>query len=104
MEYISGEGRFIRCAQLLLAWFHSHFCKVENVPYRVFSENYSPLKELILYRCGDFNWVPLLGIWGAIGYAHLLVLSQYRSRRFIPATQELGQCEFVYKGDNYKRK
>ncbi|MBA0881862.1 hypothetical protein Goshw_008837 [Gossypium schwendimanii] len=20
-----GEGRFIRCAQLLLAWFHSHF-------------------------------------------------------------------------------
>ncbi|MFQ6656701.1 hypothetical protein Gotur_026691, partial [Gossypium turneri] len=21
----AGEGRFIRCAQLLLAWFHSHF-------------------------------------------------------------------------------
>ncbi|MBA0731723.1 hypothetical protein Golax_022557, partial [Gossypium laxum] len=21
----TGEGRFIRCAQLLLAWFHSHF-------------------------------------------------------------------------------
>ncbi|MBA0642219.1 hypothetical protein Goklo_026648 [Gossypium klotzschianum] len=28
----------------------------------------------ILYRCGDFNWVPLLGIWGAIGYASLLLL------------------------------
>ncbi|MBA0575491.1 hypothetical protein Golob_006877 [Gossypium lobatum] len=27
----------------------------------------------ILYRCGDFDWVPLLGIWGAIGYAPLLV-------------------------------
>ncbi|MBA0756226.1 hypothetical protein Gogos_021181 [Gossypium gossypioides] len=26
----------------------------------------------ILYRCGDFNWVPLLGIWGAVGYAPLL--------------------------------
>ncbi|MFQ6668824.1 hypothetical protein Gotur_034330 [Gossypium turneri] len=22
----------------------------------------------ILYRCGDFDWVPLLEIWGAIGY------------------------------------
>ncbi|MFQ6657859.1 hypothetical protein Gotur_027359, partial [Gossypium turneri] len=41
------EGRFIRCAQLLLVWFYSHFCKVEKVSYRVFSENYSPLKELV---------------------------------------------------------
>ncbi|MBA0817514.1 hypothetical protein Gohar_021459 [Gossypium harknessii] len=43
----AGEGRFIGCAQLLLAWFHSHFWKVEKVSYRVFSENYSPLKELV---------------------------------------------------------
>ncbi|MBA0755821.1 hypothetical protein Gogos_020019 [Gossypium gossypioides] len=42
----TGEGRFIGCAQLLLAWFHSHFWKVDKVSYRVFSENYSPLKEL----------------------------------------------------------
>ncbi|MFQ6650266.1 hypothetical protein Gotur_022239 [Gossypium turneri] len=83
----------------------------------VFSENYSPLKEIvatprrddiseenwiallqnlqvedvewkapwlipdeIVYRCGSFDWVPQLGIWGAIGYAPLLVLRQYRSR------------------------
>ncbi|MBA0620356.1 hypothetical protein Godav_006083, partial [Gossypium davidsonii] len=96
---------------LLLAWFHSHFWKVDKVSYQVFSENYSPLKEIvatprrddipeekwmailqslqkenikwrapwlfpdeILYRCGDFDWVPLLGIWGAVGYAPLLVL------------------------------
>ncbi|MBA0645510.1 hypothetical protein Goklo_013605, partial [Gossypium klotzschianum] len=26
----------------------------------------------ILYRCGDFDWVPLLGIWGAVVYAPLL--------------------------------
>ncbi|MBA0765906.1 hypothetical protein Gotri_015011, partial [Gossypium trilobum] len=37
------------------------------------------LPDEILYRCGDFDWVPLLGIWGAIGYAPLLVLRQYRS-------------------------
>ncbi|XP_012435403.1 uncharacterized protein LOC105762028 [Gossypium raimondii] len=113
----AGEGRFIGCAQLLLAWFHSHFWKVEKISYRVFSDSYSPLEELvttprrddvseekwmailqnlldediewrapwlipdeILYRCGDFDWVPLLGIWGAIGYAPLLVSRQFRSR------------------------
>ncbi|MBA0671098.1 hypothetical protein Goklo_025475, partial [Gossypium klotzschianum] len=43
----AGEGRFIGCAQLLLAWFHSHFWKIEKVSYRVFSEKYSPLKELV---------------------------------------------------------
>ncbi|MBA0729296.1 hypothetical protein Golax_022630, partial [Gossypium laxum] len=119
----AGEGRFIGCAQLLLAWLYSHFWKVDKVSYQVFSENYSQLKEVvatlrrddifmekwmailqnlqeekiewrapwllldeILYRCGDFDWVPLLGIWGAVGYAPLLVLRQYRSRQFIPTT------------------
>ncbi|MBA0879607.1 hypothetical protein Goshw_029856, partial [Gossypium schwendimanii] len=109
-----GEGRFIGCAQLILAWFHSYFWKVDKVSYRVFSKNCSLLKELvvtlrrddiieerwmvilqnlqdedvewkapwmvpdeILYRCENFDWVPLLGIWGAIGYAHLLILRQY---------------------------
>ncbi|MFQ6624448.1 hypothetical protein Gotur_004465 [Gossypium turneri] len=43
----AGEGRFIGCSQLLLVWFHSHFWKVEKVSYRVFSENYSSLKELV---------------------------------------------------------
>ncbi|MBA0767041.1 hypothetical protein Gotri_016006 [Gossypium trilobum] len=32
------------------------------------------LPDEILYRWGDFDCVPLLGIWGAIGYAPLLVL------------------------------
>ncbi|MBA0754235.1 hypothetical protein Gogos_005445 [Gossypium gossypioides] len=27
----AGEGRFIGCAQLLLAWFHSHFWKVDKM-------------------------------------------------------------------------
>ncbi|MBA0754612.1 hypothetical protein Gogos_020252 [Gossypium gossypioides] len=58
----------------------------------------------ILYRCGDFDWVPLLGIWGAVAYTPLLVLRQYKSRQFISATQGLAQYEFSYKGDNYKRK
>ncbi|KAA3481408.1 Nucleoside-triphosphatase THEP1 [Gossypium australe] len=43
----AGEGRFIGYAQLSLAWFHSHFWKVKKVSYRIFSKNYSPLKELV---------------------------------------------------------
>ncbi|MBA0787695.1 hypothetical protein Gotri_025829 [Gossypium trilobum] len=51
----------------------------------------------ILYRCRDFDWVSLLGIWRAIGYAPLFVLRQYRLRQFILTTQGLAQCEFAYK-------
>ncbi|KAA3481409.1 golgin subfamily A member 5-like [Gossypium australe] len=58
----------------------------------------------ILYQCRDFDWVPLLGIWEAIRYAPLLALRQYKSRQFMLAIQGLAQCEFVYKGDNYKKK
>ncbi|KAG8482867.1 hypothetical protein CXB51_024212 [Gossypium anomalum] len=78
----AGEGRFIGYAQLLLAWFHSHFWNLDKISYRVFSENYSEVDvewralwlvpDEILYRCGSFDWVPLLGIWGAVGYAPLL--------------------------------
>ncbi|MBA0634890.1 hypothetical protein Godav_005450 [Gossypium davidsonii] len=137
----AGEGRFIGCAQLLLVWFHSHFWKVDKVSYRVFSESYSPLKEIvatprrddiseekwmaifqnfqeediewralwllpdeILYRCGDFDWVPLLEIYGAVGYAPFLVLRQYRSMQLVPVTQGLAECEFSYGGEGYKKK
>ncbi|XP_052874590.1 uncharacterized protein LOC128280478 [Gossypium arboreum] len=137
----TGEGRFIRCAQLLLVWFHSHFWKLDKDHCRVFFEGYSPLKEVVdmprrddiseerwidilqnlrkedvmwkapwlvpsevLYRCGSFNWVPLPGIWGVVGYTPLLVLRQYQARQFIPATQGLAQSDFSYKGDHYKKK
>ncbi|MBA0880680.1 hypothetical protein Goshw_009234, partial [Gossypium schwendimanii] len=62
------------------------------------------LSDEILYWCSGFDWVPLLVIWGAIGYAPLLVLRQYRSRQFIPTTQGLAGCEFSYKGDGCKKK
>ncbi|MBA0563195.1 hypothetical protein Golob_008192 [Gossypium lobatum] len=41
---------------------------------------------------GDFDWVPLLEIWEAIGYTP------------IPVMQGLAQCEFAYRADNYKKK
>ncbi|MFQ6657643.1 hypothetical protein Gotur_027233 [Gossypium turneri] len=62
------------------------------------------LPDDVLYRCRDFDWVPLLGIWGAVGYTPLLVLRQYRSKQFVPTTQGLAECEFSYKDDGYKKK
>ncbi|MBA0828533.1 hypothetical protein Goarm_013205, partial [Gossypium armourianum] len=60
----AGEGRFIGCAQFLLAWFHSHFWKIEKISYRVFFVNYSPLKELVATpRRDDIleeNWMVIL--------------------------------------------
>ncbi|KAL1149077.1 hypothetical protein V6Z11_A10G167800 [Gossypium hirsutum] len=137
----TGKGRFIRCAQLLMAWFHGHFWKVDKVSYRVFSEGYFPLKEEaaiqrredileekwmdilqnlkegdierraywmvpneIMYRCGNFDWVPLLGIWGATGYTPLLALRQYKSRQFVPTTYGLAQSEFSFKSAHYKKR
>ncbi|KAG8498032.1 hypothetical protein CXB51_006769 [Gossypium anomalum] len=102
----AGEGRFIGCAQLLLSWFHSHFWKIEKNLQEEDVEWRAPwmVPDEILYRCGDFDWVPLLGVWGAVGYAPLLVLRQYRSRQFTPPTYGLAQCEFVFTGNNYKRR
>ncbi|KAK5835918.1 hypothetical protein PVK06_011636 [Gossypium arboreum] len=58
----------------------------------------------ILYQCGDFDWVPLLRILGAIRYAPLFMLRQYRSRQVAIPIHGLAQCEFIYKEDNYKKK
>ncbi|PPD70615.1 hypothetical protein GOBAR_DD32507 [Gossypium barbadense] len=85
----AGEGRFIGCAQLLLAWFHSHFWKVDKVSYRVFSENYSPLKEIVAtlrrYDISEEKWM-------------------YKSRQFIPVIQGITNYEFSYRDDGYRKK
>ncbi|MBA0666625.1 hypothetical protein Goklo_003015, partial [Gossypium klotzschianum] len=70
------EGRFIGCAQLLLAWFHSHFWKVDKVSHRNLQEEDTEWRALwllpdeILYRCEDFDWVPLLEIWELLVMPH----------------------------------
>ncbi|KAG8494668.1 hypothetical protein CXB51_012261 [Gossypium anomalum] len=102
----AGEERFIGCAQLLLSWFHSHFWKVEKNLREEDVEWRAPwmILDEILYRCGDFDWVSLLGIWGAVGYTPLLALRQYRPRQFTPPTYGLAQCELVFMGNNYKKR
>ena len=46
-------------------------------------------QECMLYECGDKIWVPLLGLWGVINYAPLLVCRQYTSKQFTPTIHGL---------------
>ncbi|MFQ6636442.1 hypothetical protein Gotur_012766, partial [Gossypium turneri] len=83
----TSEGRFIRCAQLLLAWrddiLEEKWMEIlrnlqeEDIEWRA----HWMLPDEILYRCGNFDWVPLLGIWGAVGYAPLLKLETEKLRK-----------------------
>ncbi|KAG8503089.1 hypothetical protein CXB51_000893 [Gossypium anomalum] len=60
--------------------------------------------SILLYKCGSKDWVPLLGLWGGVGYAPLMVQRQFASRQFIPATGGLAQSEFAFTGEGYKKR
>ncbi|KAG8474120.1 hypothetical protein CXB51_034044 [Gossypium anomalum] len=60
--------------------------------------------SVLLYKCGGQDWVPLLGLWGGVGYAPLLVQRQFSSRQFIPATGGLAQFEFAFAGEGYMKR
>ena len=46
--------------------------------------------------------MPLLGLWGTIGYAPLLVQRQYISQQFIPMTTRLASADLDYSGEGYR--
>ncbi|KAE8657736.1 PCF11P-similar protein 4 [Hibiscus syriacus] len=52
---------------------------------------------------GDSDWVTLLGLWGRVAYAPLMILKQFGARQFVPATSGLKTSEFVYCRDHYKK-
>ncbi|MFQ6628791.1 hypothetical protein Gotur_006647 [Gossypium turneri] len=49
------------------------------------------LPNEILYRCGDFDWVLLLKIWGAVGYV-LLLLSVNSHTRVMVTKRRFEKC------------
>ncbi|KAG8471787.1 hypothetical protein CXB51_036088 [Gossypium anomalum] len=55
--------------------------------------------SVLLYKSGSQDWVPLLGLWGGVGYAPLMVQRQFASRQFLPATGGLAQSEFAFTGE-----
>ncbi|KAG8502577.1 hypothetical protein CXB51_001159 [Gossypium anomalum] len=102
-----GNGRFIRCAQLLnkLTLRKNGRKKSRAILGIGSSESsrrgYNVESTLdpsfsFLYKCGSQDWIPLLGLWGGVGYAPLLVQRQFSSRQFIPATGGLVQSEFAF--------
>ncbi|XP_040932050.1 COP1-interactive protein 1-like [Gossypium hirsutum] len=74
----------------------------DRVVYRVFFEDYSPLKDIVASTrrvdVPEENWIALLQNLQSkdVEWRHGL-------RQFVPATQGLAQSEFVYRGANYKR-
>ncbi|KAE8685499.1 BTB/POZ domain-containing protein SETH6 [Hibiscus syriacus] len=38
------------------------------------------IQREFIYKCGNYNWIMLLGLWGGIGYAPLLVIRQYEAK------------------------
>ncbi|MBA0638595.1 hypothetical protein Godav_029323 [Gossypium davidsonii] len=89
-----GEGHFIGCAQLL------NNLRAEDITWR------APWirPSVLLYKCGDQDWVPLLGLWGGVGYAPLMVQRQFASRQFVPVTDGLVQSEFAFMGEGYMKR
>ena len=55
----------------------------------------------MLFGCGNKMWVPLLGQWGVVSYAPILVCRQYAAEQFIPTTHRLNQLEFAYWDPGY---
>ncbi|MBA0850681.1 hypothetical protein Goshw_004225 [Gossypium schwendimanii] len=43
--------------------------------------------------CKLFHQVPLIGIWGAISYSSLMVLSQYKYDQCVPTTTDLNRVK-----------
>ena len=55
----------------------------------------------MLFGCENKMWVPLLGLWGVVSYALILVCRQYVAEQFIPTTHRFNQLEFAYGDPRY---
>ena len=54
------------------------------------------------YQCGQLLFMPLLDLWGTVGYAPLLVRRQYGSQQFIPMTVGLASTDSDYSEEGYR--
>ncbi|MBA0780028.1 hypothetical protein Gotri_004173 [Gossypium trilobum] len=51
------------------------------------------IRSTVLIRCSGHLWVSLIGIWGAINYSSLMVLSQYGYHQCVPTIASLNKVE-----------
>ncbi|MBA0575322.1 hypothetical protein Golob_024015, partial [Gossypium lobatum] len=86
--------------------------KVERTPFHMFSKTFSPLEahlkkdwpKDITEQHWVSDWVPLLGLWGGVGYVSLMVQRQIDSQQFVPVTDGLAQSEFAFTGEGYMKR
>ncbi|KAG8502328.1 hypothetical protein CXB51_000325 [Gossypium anomalum] len=112
----AGAGRFVGCAQFLLAWFYSHFWLIDRVICQVFFKDYSPLKDIVTSTrrvdVPEENWIALLQNlqakdveWRAPWMIPGEILYRCGSFDwFVPATHGLAQSEFAYRGVDYNKR
>ncbi|MBA0788966.1 hypothetical protein Gotri_025433 [Gossypium trilobum] len=74
--------------------------RVEDVTWRAHWIHPS----VLLYKFGNLDWVPLLGLWGGVAYAPLMVQRQFASRQFVPVTDGLAHSEFTFIGEGYMKR
>ncbi|KAG8474321.1 hypothetical protein CXB51_034076 [Gossypium anomalum] len=97
----TGKGRFIGCAQLLMAWFHGHLWKIDKVSYRVFFEGYSPLKEeAAIQKREDISKEKWMDVLQNLKEGDI----EWRAYWMVPDEIILAQSEFPFKGAHYKKK
>ncbi|XP_038689610.1 uncharacterized protein LOC119988594 [Tripterygium wilfordii] len=56
----------------------------------------------LIYRCGDFNWVPLIGPWGISSQAPAMFLQQIGGNPCRPVTCHLKEFEFSLENEKEK--
>ncbi|PPD71362.1 hypothetical protein GOBAR_DD31756 [Gossypium barbadense] len=86
----------------------SHFWKVECTHFHMFSKTFTPLeahlekdwpKDII-----EQHWVSLLGLWGGVGYALLMIQRLFTLGQFALVTDGLAQSEFAFTGEGYMKR
>ncbi|MFQ6657372.1 hypothetical protein Gotur_027082 [Gossypium turneri] len=90
--------------------FHGPFWKVDKVSYQVFSDNYSPLKEIVaIPRRNDISEEKWMAIFQNLQERDI----EWRAPWLLPGEilyrcgdfdWGLAKCEFSYRGDGYKRR
>ncbi|MBA0626727.1 hypothetical protein Godav_004339, partial [Gossypium davidsonii] len=62
------------------------------------------IQSMVLIGCGGHLWVFLIGIWGAISYSSLMVMSQYKYDQCVPATAGLNRVEVSVQDPRFWKK
>ncbi|MBA0812947.1 hypothetical protein Gohar_026856, partial [Gossypium harknessii] len=92
-NFLFQIGKGVNPAPLLFIWMKSHFRCLYKHFHQVFVPSTRRIEEFleILIRCRGHLWVSLIGIWGAINYFSLMVLSQYGYHQCVPTTASLNK-------------